>query len=194
MKKLISTLPLKNLMAALLITICGCHVDVYNDPPCYNGANGRNGNAYVGLNYTNIKPTYIWGNNPAFPPTFTYGSSYYSAPGIYQLYYEGFFFQQEVRTDYYWDVTYEIWINYGTPGGPCYNGNNGADSYLTLWLDPYGPGIDRFNKKGDSVELIKSTADEIVLEIKNGEGGMKITYYRLNESRKAELGQGMIEK
>ena len=191
MKKLISILPLKNLMAAMLITLVGCQVDVYHEPPCYNGVNGRNGNAFIELNYSNIQPTYIWGNNAAFPWTFNYGSYYYSNPGSYQLYYEGHIYQGDVRTDYYWDVTYDIWIHYGTSGGPCYNGSNGVDSYLTLWLDPYGPGVERFNKKGETVELIKSTADEIVLEVKTGEGGMKITYHRLQESRKAELGAGM---
>ncbi len=171
----------------LFLSLVGCHVDVYHEPPpppCYQGRNGVTGQAFFALNYSVAKPLYIWGNNPSFPNHFYFDTYYFTYPGSYQLYYEGAFYNGPNYVEYYWDVNYEIWVNPGSYGGPCYDGANGADSYLSLWLDPYGPGVERINKKEVEYELISSSSDKIEIELKNSGGGMRATFLRLTESKK----------
>lgn len=190
------TITLMTLLFALVAGIFfgGCNAVIIDPPPpppprpCY-GTNGVDGNAFFGLDYSFVEPSYVWGNNPAIPTIFEYGVHYLSPPGEYNLYYEGSFIDGCCLVDYYWDVTYLIWIHPGT-AGDCYShGFDGVDSYLRIFMDPYEPGIDRINKAetGLDIQILEKTDDKIVMEMENEQYTLRATYKKLKESRKAEL-------
>ncbi len=174
--------------------IPGCHMHVYDDdpiviiPPCNNGPSGYNGSSFLGLDYWTVEPSYIWGNNTAIPSYFHYGLNYLSNPGTFYLYYEGSYIDGCCLVQYYWDVEYNVWYHPGSVGGPCGQpGVNGADSFLTIWMDPLGPDFSRINKKGDeSIRLVLDSPDKKIVEQVIGDKTVKIVYTKLKESQKGK--------
>lgn len=202
MKRITST-PLLALLAVLFMGMgfSGCIVDECYDcqspPPCTYGPNGVAGPAYFGLDWMTVQPDYIWTNNPAIPAVFQYDSYYNSMPGVFSLYYEGEFMEGCCLKSYYWDVTFEVWVNGGTAGGCGYTGVDGLPSYLMLIMGPYGPGEARTNKqKEDPNQLfreISRTDDEIVLEHEDGDIHVRATFKKLKESKKASLNPAEVK-
>ncbi|MCB9233993.1 MAG: hypothetical protein H6581_20220 [Bacteroidia bacterium] len=200
MKKILTLSALKMFLLSLVLFTTGCQVNVYDDPPgpppCGTGTYGLDGLSFVSLDYTNIEPTYIWGNNNSIPNYFAYGQFYQSYAGNFDLYYEGVFTDGCCVKEYYWDVNYDLWYHRGSAGGPCGQpGVNGADSFLSIWMDPLGPGIDRVNKTGDTTfEVLERTDDQIVVLQKQGDFTLKLTYKKLTESKKDQLDPTNIKK
>lgn len=188
------------ILVSLIIFASGCQVNVYDDEPrpapCNGGLNGLDGRAYIALDYSSIEPYYIWGNNDAIPSHFAYGQYYQAFPGTYDLYYEGEFYDGCCLAEYFWDVNYDLWYHAGTQGGPCgQNGVNGADSFLSIYMDPLGPGIDRINKMNDpNFEVLERTDDRIVIQEKKGDFTLKVTYTKLKQSKKDLLDQKNIKE
>lgn len=181
----------------LMQALSGCMVHVYDEdpvvnPPCNYGPNGADGFSFLALDYSSVAPDYIWGDNMAIPSAFYFGEFYNSAPGTFNLYYEGGYMQGCCFVEYYWDVEYNIWFHPGTSGGPCGQaGLNGADSFLTIWMDPEGPDFARINKKEDvdmKVEL--DTPEKKIVEFTREGVSMKVVYTKLKESRKGKLEGG----
>lgn len=179
-----------------MLSLTSCHIhDCYDcntppPPPCSYGPDGYAGPAFFGLDYTTVEPSYIWTNNTAIPSVFRYGDYYNSLPGNFQLYYEGAFYDGCCLTEYYWDVYFDVWINGGTPGGCGYAGQDGLPSYLMMVMGPYGPGEHRTNKMAEAgieVREVFRTDDEIVTEYTKGDIVVKVTYKRLQESKRGEL-------
>lgn len=192
MKRLKQTPYLLALLIALVLGGSGCYIEpVPPPPPCHGGLDGRPGQAFLELDWNQHQPDYIWTNNTAIPPVFQYGRYYNSFAGVFDLYYEGSFYDGCCPVDYFWDVSYEIWIHPGTRGDCGYNGLDGADSFLSLILDPYGPFEQRINKTGtsspDGVKVISDTGKEIIIEKTVGDITMRATFTKLDKSRKAEL-------
>lgn len=173
----------------LLSITQGCVVhEVHDDPPCYWGYDGAPGATYFGIDWTEDAPSYLWTNNQAIPHVFQYGAYYTSTPGTFELYYEGEFVEDCCPKAYYWDVTFDLWSNAGTPGGCGFNGTNGAESYMMLVCGPYGPFESRMNKTArPGLTIVSETSDVIVAELKQDDITMRIIYHRLDASRKAEL-------
>lgn len=146
-----------------------------------NGVDGLDGRAFLtvtssdGLLYAYID------NNSSRPGIFYAGQTYRVVPGLYDYAYES----RDYNTDgtyYYaqWIGRYSIHINEGEEGseGKIFwqsgeDGENGADSYLTLLCNFDGPYQNRINKiqKGtvrtipDSVVTMKILRGEYVLNI-----------------------------
>jgi hypothetical protein len=174
----------------------GCYVcDTCNNqppppPPCTWGYDGATGQAYFGLDWTDVAPQYLWTNNQSIPSVFQYGSFYWSYPGNYEVYYEGQVLDNCCMVPYNWDVFYEIWVHPGTAGGCGTNGLPGADSYLMVICGPYGPYANRTNKMAPmekAFTVISDTGDEIVTEQRVGDVSVRATYHKLDHSRQAEL-------
>jgi hypothetical protein len=176
----------------LLFTLQSCHVHetvVITDPPCYDGYPGSYGASFYGLQWVEDKPDYLWTNNQAIPHIFEYGVYYQTTPGRYELYYEGEFVEDCCPKFYAWDVAFDIWSHAGTPGGCGFNGVNGLDSYVMFTCGPYGPIESRMNKTAADprITILSQTDDLIVAELKDDDITMKITYTRVEVSRKAQL-------
>lgn len=210
-KKLLSAPLALMLMLASLLSFSGCLVDTCHDcsppppPPCTTcnptpcawGPNGVAGPAYFGLSYACCAPTYVWTNNTAIPPTFRYGDYYNSLPGSYRLYYEGRQLVGCCYTEYYWDVTFTVWVNPGTNGGCGYAGTNGLPSYLMIACGPDGPGELRTNKLAEqdiTVTVISENAQEVIVQYSKGDIHVRVTYHRLSESIKRQLDPSGVVK
>lgn len=190
----------KNPLLALIMVIflgagmSGCETYCYDcnatPPPCTYGPNGVTGPAFFGLEWNSDLPDYVWTNNAAIPAVFYYGDYYNSAPGTYNLYYEGQFMDGCCLQDYFWDVTFDVWVNAGTSGGCGFAGVDGLPSYLMLSMGPFGPTEARTNKTdnpNEKLEVISKTDDEVVLQHTDGDINVRITYKKLNESKRSQL-------
>ena len=200
MKKLAKT-PLLALLAILFMgsTFSGCVTECFDcnqPPPCTYGPHGVTGPAYFGLDWVNDVPDYVWTNNAAIPAVFHYGDYYNSPSGTFDLYYEGQFMDGCCLADYFWEVTFDVWVNVGTTGGCGYAGVDGLPSYLMLIMGPYGPGEHRINKSEDAnkaFEEISRTDDEIVLMHTDGDINVRVTYKKLSESKRGQLDDSKVK-
>ncbi len=160
-------------------------------PPCTYGTNGYPGPAFFGLDWITDIPDYVWTNNQAIPTVFYYGEYYNTLPGTYNLYYEGQMIVDCCPVDYFWDVTFDIWVNAGTAGGCGFVGADGLPSYLMIGMGPYGPSEARTNKAevsdNERFDIISDTDDEIVMQHTNGDVNVRVTFKKLTESRKDSL-------
>jgi hypothetical protein len=149
----------------LLLTNC---VVIDNTP----GPNGRNGNAYFGIDYGHHSPYSYWDNNNAIPYNPIFGEYYHTNPGIYE-------FEYFINENEYWYGTYQIWINYGGVGGSHgERGYDGADSYLMLITDPEGFYEERSNYR-------LSDDEPLVIEKKDEKFNYKITIQKGNTATRA---------
>ena len=166
MKKIASVLIIA---FSLFLTSC---VVVDNTP----GPNGRDGLAFFGIDYDHRPPYSYWDNNRAVPYNPAFGQYYQTAPGIYEFEY---FIN---RYDYYYG-TYEVFINYGGPGGPRGEpGYDGADTFLMLITNPQGYYMH------EDYGYKSTAADEpVVIEKNDGKFNYKITIQKGNiKYRKAQ--------
>ena len=154
----------------------------------WHGDNGRPGNAFVALTWTNAKPEYIDAGSSGIPPVFYWDEYYPAMPGYYTLYYEGSVWNAYAKSFYAWEINYEIWRMEGEDGGLYHHGADGADTYFTLECNPYGPYVYEDINKNQPVdyEIIQNSGDEITIEKINNGFGIRVTY------KKAE--PGSIEK
>lgn len=190
----ISLLPLL-LVMFMGTTLSSCITECYDcnpaPPPCTYGSDGVAGPAYFGLDWTTDIPDYVWTDNQAIPAVFYYGEYYNSLAGTYSLYYEGQIVEDCCPKDYFWDVTFDVWVNLGTAGGCGYVGADGLPSYLMLGMGPYGPSEARTNKAETSdnerFDIISKTDDEIVMQHTDGDINVRVTFKKLTESKKASL-------
>lgn len=154
------------LITFLTISFTSCVV-IDNTP----GPNGRDGNAYFGIDYEHEPPYSYWDNNKSIPYDPTLGDYYYTAPGIYD-------FEYFINEYDYWYGTYEIWVNVGGIGGPHGEpGYDGLDSYLMLITDPNG-----FHEHRESWKMENDMANNeaLVIEKHIGEFNYKITIQKAN--------------
>ena len=165
------------LLLALPLAVSSCYIEV-EEPYGYDG---RPGNCYLALEWEYDSPSYLDAGTSDIPYQFDWGRNYYTRPGLYQLYYEGEYWDGYGMAWYAWEIDYEIWRNYGTQGGPGYNGMDGTDSFLTIILSPYGPYTNRWNKSLDSekYEVLSETEEEIVVQQTEEEYSIKITYKKV---------------
>lgn len=187
-------LPLLALLMVMLMGLSGCVTECYDcqpaPPPCSYGPDGVSGPAYFGLDWTTDIPDYVWTNNSAIPSVFYYGDHYNSPIGTFSLYYEGQIQEDCCLKDYFWDVTFDVWINLGSNGSCGYTGVDGLPSYLMLMMGPYGPGEQRTNKtlsENERFEVISETEDEIVLQHTDGDINVRATFKKLKESKRSQL-------
>jgi hypothetical protein len=182
MKKLYYACLFAILSTGLFLTSC--------EDDGFYGYDGRPGKSYLGLEWDYTAPDYIDVGTGDVPPVFNWGQYYLTYPGIYTLYYEGEVWNGFRWTFYAWEIDYEVFIIPGEPGGRNYNGRDGADSYFTLELTPYGPNIyrDIYHKKTapekevDINKILESEINqEFVKEYKNEGYGIKIKYRRVEK-------------
>lgn len=106
---------------------------------CERGIDGRDGRAYLSVNWTNDKPTLIDPGTSAIPHVFEYGRYYQAWPGHNYLYYEGRIWNGMGYSKYAWEMEYEIYELKGESGGYQYNGADAPDTYFDLECSPFGP-------------------------------------------------------
>lgn len=154
------------LVLPLFFTSC---VVIDNTP----GPNGRDGDAYFGVDYEYRAPYSYWDDNNSIPFNPILGEYYGTYPGIYE-------FEYFINEHDYWYGTYEIRINRGGLGGPNgERGYHGADSYLMLIADP--DGFHMHASKG------VSEFEPVTIERKDGKFNYTITIQKGNKSiRKAQ--------
>jgi hypothetical protein len=155
-----------SLILILGLGLSSCEVDVYYD----YGYDGRPGQAFLALNWDIDEPEYLDAGTGDIPPVFTWGSYYLANPGYRTLYYEGSHWTGRRWMDYAWEMDYSIHINPGEPGGPYYDGSDGANSYFDLICTPYGPGFEHYDayyKKSAEEPAIVSDSGTITKKIKN---------------------------
>jgi len=130
MKKNYFIRPLFLLFTLLSISWSSCII--IEDDSSYYGPNGLDGKAWFGIDFDQDVPYSYWDDNPNMPTDPFYGEYYRTTPGLYH-------FEYFVTPYEYWYGTYEIYINYGQPGGPHGQpGADGDDSYLLLVCNPDG--------------------------------------------------------
>lgn len=137
------------------------------------GPNGRDGNAYFGVDYDHRPPYSYWDNNPSIPFNPILGEYYQTYPGIYE-------FEYFINEDEYWFGTYEIWINRGGLGGSNgERGFDGRDTYLMLIADPNG----FYQHMSKGVDI----GEPIVIEGQDEKNNYKITLNKGHiDTRKAQ--------
>ncbi len=166
------------LLLAFPLLLSSCYIEVDSEPIGYDG---RPGDAYLSLEWEYSQPLYLDAGTSDIPAHFYYGEFYLTRPGWYELYYDGEYWDGYGMAWYAWEIEYEIWRNYGTQGGPGYNGVDGRDSYLTIILSPFGPFTDRWHKSltTSTYKTIEESEDRIVVEQSTEEYSMKITYKKV---------------
>jgi len=154
------------IITPLLFSSC---VVVDNSP----GPNGRDGQAYFGVDYEHRSPYSYWDDNSSIPYNPVLGNYYHTYPGIYE-------FEYFINPYDYYYGTYEVWINRGGRGGSHGEpGYDGMDTYLMLICDPNG-----YHIHGDGYRINEN--EPIVIEKKEGIYNYKITIQKGNvQSRKA---------
>ena len=173
--------PFLILLISLPIFFSSCYVE-YNNV----GYDGLPGDAYLSLEWEYVMPTYLDAGTSDIPQFFEWGKYYLARPGYYNLYYEGEFWDGYDIAYYAWEIDYEIWRNPGTSGHPGgINGIDGADTYLTLVLSPYGPYEDGGFK---SIPLagyskISDSNNKIVVEQKGDGFSMRVTYTKVKRRK-----------
>jgi len=146
------------------------------------GRDGRDGRAFLALEWEVDRPDYIDAGTPDIPPTFEWGRSYRAYPGWYTLYYEGRFWNGYANALYAWEIEYEIWEAEGERGGYYYDGEDGPDSYFTLIMSPYGPVVDEYVTKMAATtdgSGISETNDAITFSVEKEGFGMHVTYRKV---------------
>lgn len=143
------------IITPLFFTSC---IVVDNTP----GPNGRDGQAYFGVDYEHHAPYSYWDNNNSIPYNPILGEYYHTYPGTYEFEY----FVN--RYDYYYG-TYQVFINRGGVGGHHGEpGYDGRDTYLMLITDPNG-----FHEHSDGHRINQS--EPLVIEKNIGKYNYKIT-------------------
>ena len=134
------------LITPLFFTSC---VVVDNTP----GPNGRDGQAYFGVDFEHEAPYSYWDDNNSIPYNPILGEYYHTRPGVYE-------FEYFVNPHDYFYGTYEVWVNRGGLGGPHGEpGFDGVDTYLMLIADPHG-----FHEHADGYRL--GNNEPIIIEKK----------------------------
>lgn len=148
------------IIAPLFFTSC---IVVDNSP----GPNGRDGNAYFGVDYERRAPYSYWDNNSSIPFNPILGEYYLTRPGIYD-------FEYFINPYDYYYGTYEVYINRGGLGGAHGEpGFDGLDTYLMFIADPDG-----YHLHGDSFKT--GGSEPIVIEQKTDKYNYKITIQKGN--------------
>ena len=149
------------------LTLTSCYIET--------GVDGRPGEAFIALDWEYAPPTYLDAGTSDIPALFR------ARPGYYSLYYEGEFYDGYSMAFYGWQLDYEIWRNYGAPGGPGYNGYDGADTYFTLILSPLGPYSDLWQKSESqtSFDIIEEKENLVIIQQKSAEYTMEVTYKKI---------------
>ena len=148
------------IIAPLFFTSC---IVIDNTP----GPNGRDGNAYFGVDYEHSAPYSYWDDNHSIPFNPILGEYYHTHPGVYE-------FEYFINPYDYYYGTYQVYINWGGVGGPHGEpGYDGVDTYLMLIADPNG-----YHEHGDSFKM--STNEPIVIEQKTEKYNYKITIQKGN--------------
>lgn len=131
------------------------------------GPQGRDGNAYYGVDFHFNPPFSYWDNNPSIPEKPYLGEFYWTHEGVYD-------FEYFINPYDYWYGTYTVYRNYGTDGGPYHEaGLDGLDTYLMLFCDPNGWHEDRFEyKENVTVQRYK---DRLQIDVEEDEARFSIT-------------------
>jgi hypothetical protein len=166
------------LLLLIIFTLSSCYKEAWY------GRDGQAGNAYLALTWIDAKPEYIDAGTGDIPPVFEYGRYYPAYPGFYKLYYEGRFWNGQAYAFYAWEVEYEIWRMPGEPGGPYYNGANGADNYFSVECSPYGPWVYGPGYKSatlpEAYKLVEQSDDVIIVTMERETMGITITYRKVD--------------
>lgn len=150
------------LITPLIFTSC---IVVDNTP----GPNGRDGQAFFGVDYEHRAPYSYWDDNKSIPYDPVLGEYYNTYPGIYE-------FEYFINPEDYWYGTYEVWENRGGIGGPHGEpGYHGVDTYLMLICDPNG-----FHEHASGYRV--NVFDPIVIEKKTEQYNYKIIIQKGNVS------------
>jgi hypothetical protein len=150
---------LKRIIICILISnICSSCI-YYEDAYPTHGTNGRDGRAYVKLNWYDKEPDYIE-TNGLVPTNFYWNSYYQSMPGYYIVHYEFDYNNGLKIVTYAYEADVEVWVNRGETGGMNYNGRNGNDSYFDLAL--YADGGYDFKQNTS----LKNSVDNAIPQVK----------------------------
>jgi len=168
-------------MIFLIIIILGIQSCVYYEVPerDYDGSDGRDGAAFIRLNWFDLEPSYI-DASPLVPGDFYWNEYYRSYPGFYTIYYE-YTYDDGYRliTDAF-EVDIKIWINEGEQGGYNYDGRDGADNYFDLEIYPDGY-YDFYGNLKSGKETNNITDTTVIKTINKTEGNvsLKIDYRKV---------------
>lgn len=151
------------------------------------GADGEDGKAFFKL--TNADNT-LWSyshNNGSVPSRIQLNQDYDSSPGTYSFDYECRYYVDPVSYYYIiWSGTYRIWVHEGEKGedGGWFwqsgdDGENGENSYLSLYCEWEGSTETRVNKMAPGVpEVINRNPS---YRQKSGKFRMEVEYYLVDQ-------------
>ncbi len=161
-----------------LFILSSCDIDVFVE-------DGRPGDAYFALTWTEDEPDYVDAGTNAIPSVFYWNDYYYIRPGIYVLYYDGIYNDGYGYIDYAWEIEYEIYINPGEKGSIYYgDGGDGEDNYFSLDCNPYGPYVYLDYKSSpaeQSFKVLEKTEDKIIIKKENTNYSLKATYTKVSK-------------
>ena len=170
------------------IVIVGMFITMLSITSCIKEVaypDGRPGRAYLSLTFTNEEPDYIDPGTSSIPEVFYWGDYYRAYPGIYTLYYETPVWNGYAWGRHCWEIDYEIWTIPGEPGSYYHYGRDGADTYFTLDLAPFGPSVYEETKgsvnNSSKYDSVIKTADGFVATKKQNGLGFKATYRQVKQ-------------
>jgi len=143
------------------------------------GPNGLDGRAFFGVDYNHAIPYSYWDDNPRVPSNPYFGEFYRTEPGWYE-------FEYFVNPTEYWYGSYQMDIEPGGPGLPHGEvGEDGADTYLTLFLDPEGWTEDRFLNK--SIKSSRDNQNLLTLTLEGEQGSIKVKMSRTTTAERPSM-------
>ena len=119
------------------------------------GDKGEDGDLYIAIDWNeNEQPDFFNDDNEATPYTITPGENYKTDEGTFEYSYR--------IGSSSWTDTYTLEADDGEDGSSFWkDGDNGHDSYYTLWLMPGGPELDKtMSLQKDSYSLEEIEAGE----------------------------------
>ena len=137
---------------------------------CERGRDGRDGRAFLALNWESSEPDYVDAGTSDIPATFEWGKYYNTWPGSYNFYYDGKMMTSHGLADYAWEIDYEIYNLRGESGYYYMDGEDAPDTYFSIICTPYGP---EFYDEGS---IYKSSPPDVpvAFTIQKKVGGMGI--------------------
>ena len=161
-----------SLLIIVLLGFSSCNED-------YWVIDGRPGDAYLALTWTEDEPDYIDAGTGAIPSVFYWNDYYHIYPGIYYLYYDGVYNDGYGYWDYAWEVEYEIYNNPGELGTIHYDGRDGRDNYFSIDMNPYGPYVYIDYKSApikSNFKVLEESDSKIVILKEEEAYSLKVTY------------------
>jgi hypothetical protein len=123
---------------------------------CERGRDGRDGRAFLALDWQNDEPDYVDAGTASIPRSFQWSKYYNIWPGYYNMYYDGEITTPNGYAEYAWEMDYEVYNLEGERAYYYMDGEDAPDTYFSIACTPYGP---EFYDEGSTYKSAPSIAE-----------------------------------